>query len=229
MFKYTQATFGKLVDDFKRCVNAFKNASLVFTSIYFIYALINKTGNFYANVVLATLFVAYTIFEIATRNRNMRATRKNVKRGYTWMKILVKAFALGAMLYGLYTATIEATPISIILATLMIILWVLQFLFAVIYEVIKSKFELFKIAIKEDVKRLKPFGKRDDEEKPREIVILDEQIERDEREKHEKRVHQREERRNMRREKRKQGRQRLKQVFKRKPRKESASKGDKEN
>lgn len=229
MFKYTIATFGKIVEDFKRCVSFFKNVSLFFTSVYFIYALINKTGNFYANIVLATLFVAYTIFEIATRGKNMKSTRKTVKKGYKWTKILIKAFTVGAMLYGFYTATAQATPISIILATLMVILWVLQLLFLIICNVIESKYELFKVAIKEDVKRLKPFGKKDDEEKPKEIVMLDEQIERVEKEKQEKRAQKREEKRTQKREKRAERKEKIKKAFTKKSKKKDNVQANTEN
>ena len=185
MLKYTKATLNKIAQDFKRYYRIFKNGSLIFTSTYFIYALINKTGNFYANIVLATLFLGYTIFEIATRDKDMKEARKNVKKGYKWTKLAIKALTLGAMLYGIYTASTNVTPLSIILATLMIILWILQFFLAIVIEIIESKINLFMIAIKEDFKKPKIFGKRDEDEeqKPREIIILDEQIEREEAEK----------------------------------------------
>ncbi len=209
MLKYTKATLNKIVSDFKRYYRIFKNASLIFTSAYFIYALINKTGNFYANIVLAILFVTYTIFEIATRDKNMKTARKNVKKGYKWTKIAIKALTLGAMLYGIYTATTRVTPLSIILATLMIILWILQFLLAIVIEVVENKINLFVIAIKEDFKKPRIFGKRDEgEDKPREIIILDEQIEKEEAEKAKKKQHQREEKREARREKRAQRKER---------------------
>lgn len=194
MFKYTKAMLSRIVEDFKRYRRIFNNASLVLTSIYFIYALVKKTGNFYANIVLAVLFVAYTIFEIATRGKGMKKARKNIKKSYKWTKIGIKALTLGAMLYGIYTATTNITPISIILTTLMIILWILQFLLALICEVIESKYNMLKVAFNEDVKRLKIFGKRDEEQKPYEIVILDEQIEKEQEKRKEQEQRAREER-----------------------------------
>lgn len=219
MFKYTRATINKLVQDIRRFARIFQNASLVLTSAYFIFALVSKTGNFYANVALAILFVAYTIFEIATRGKGLKRARKNVKKGYKWTKLGIKALTLGAMLYGIYTATISTTPMSIILATLMIILWILQFFLALICEVIESKYHMLMVAFNEDVKRLKIFGKRDEEQKPREIVILDEQIEKEEAEKEaqrqkekEDKIIARQEKRQARRQAREQRRQERKQA-----------------
>lgn len=195
MFKYTKAMLSRIVEDFKRYRRIFNNASLVLTSIYFIYALVKKTGNFYANIVLAVLFVAYTIFEIATRGKGMKKARKSVKKGYKWMKLGIRALTLGAMLYGIYTATTNITPISIILTTLMIILWILQFLLAIACEVIESKINMLVAAVKEDFKGPKIFGRKSDEEdKPYEIVILDEQIEKEEAQRKEQEQRAREER-----------------------------------
>jgi hypothetical protein len=76
----------------------------------------------------------------------------------------------------------------------MIILWILQFLLAIICEVIESKYNMLKVAFNEDVKRLKIFGKRDEEQKPYEIVILDEQIEKEQEKRKEQEQRAREER-----------------------------------
>ena len=186
MFKYTKASLKIIVDDIKRIGRIFRYGSLIFTATYFIYALISKTGNFYANVILASLFVAYSIFEIATREKDMKATRKTVKKGYKWLKLFIRALTLVSMLYGIYTATTKITPMSIILATLMIILWVLQFFLALLVEVVESKINLVIAGFREDTKKPSIFGKKDDEEpKPKEIVILDEQIEKEKSEKQE--------------------------------------------
>ena len=114
-------------------------SSLIFTSAYFIYALVTKTGNFIANIILASLFVGYTIFYFITRSMEMKTAKKIVKRSYKWIKIVIKTFTLGAMIYGIYITTTNVTPISIILATLMIILYVLQILLELACEIVEDK------------------------------------------------------------------------------------------
>ena len=72
MFKYTKASIELILEDIRRYCAIFKFGSLSFTSIYFIYALIARTGNFYTNLVLAIMFFAYTIFDLATQKRNVK-------------------------------------------------------------------------------------------------------------------------------------------------------------
>ena len=65
-----------------------------------------------------------------------------VKRVYKWLKIAIKAFTLGAAIYGLYTAANNVTAISIVLTTLMIIMWVLETILEIVIEVISKEAEL---------------------------------------------------------------------------------------
>ena len=144
-----------ILNDFKKFFRIFKYCSLIFTTIYFIYALTMQIGNTIANIILASLFVLYTTFDIATHKLKIRKTKKVVKRSYKWLKLGIKAFTLGSMLYGLYTATTSVNPISIILATLMIIFWVLQILLELIIEVVEDKWQLLSNSLKQDVEDIK--------------------------------------------------------------------------
>ena len=151
MFKYTKEAINLIVEDFKKYMNIFKYGSLIFTVAYFIYAISMRTGNLIANIVLASLFVAYTIFDFVTSKKEIKEAKRIVKRGYKWSKLLIKTFTLGAMLYGIYTATTNVSAISTILATLMIILWVLQVLLEIVVEVIEDKVNIVIEAFKEDI------------------------------------------------------------------------------
>lgn len=155
MFKYTKTAIEMVVGDIRKIMNIFSYCSLIFTSLYFVYALIAKTGNFYANIVLCALFVFYTIFQFVTNGKKHKIVRKVVKRGYSWARILIKAFTLGAMLYGIYTATTKVSAISTILATLMIIMWVLQLLLEILTEVVEDKKDLLIAGIQKDIENIK--------------------------------------------------------------------------
>lgn len=150
MFKYTRESINLLLEDIKKYMKIFKYGSLIFTTIYFIYALINQTGIFEVNIILASLFVIYSLFEIATHKVDIKITKKVVKRVYNWIKLALKAFTLGSMLYSIYISTTNVSAISTIIATLMIILWVLQFLLEIVVEVVENKVELILEAIGED-------------------------------------------------------------------------------
>lgn len=151
MFIYTRTAIDIIITDIKKFATIFNYGSLIFTSAYFIYALVTKTGNFIANIILASLFVGYTIFYFVTKSMEMKTAKKVVKRSYKWIKIVIKTFTLGAMIYGIYTATTNVTPISIILATLMIILYVLQILLELACEIVEDKKDLLVEAVAKDM------------------------------------------------------------------------------
>lgn len=190
MFKYTKASIEMIIDDIKKYSNIFKYSSLIFTVAYFVYALITQTGNFIANIILASLFVIYTIFDFVTLNANIKVAKRIVKRSYTWLKLGIKAFTLGAMIYGIYTATTNVSGISTILATLMIILWIIQVLLELVIEVIENKIDFVVAGWNQDIEDLKKpatvvgdvFKKITGQEvspapeKSREIQILDKRI-----------------------------------------------------
>ena len=155
MFKYTRASIEMIIEDIKKYSKIFKYGSLIFTAAYFIYALISQTGYFIANIILTFLFVGYTIFEFATAKVNWKEAKRLVKRSYTWVKLGIKAFTLGAMIYGIYTATTNVSAISTILATLMIILWILQVLLELIIEVIENKIDLIVAGWNQDIDDIK--------------------------------------------------------------------------
>ena len=81
----------------------------------------------------------------------MKTAKKIVKRSYKWIKIVIKTFTLGAMIYGIYITTTNVTPISIILATLMIILYVLQILLELACEIVEDKKDLLVEAVAKDM------------------------------------------------------------------------------
>lgn len=151
MFKYTRTAIDIIISDIKKFSTIFNYGSLIFTSAYFIYALVTKTGNFIANIILASLFVGYTIFYFITKSMEMKTAKKVVKRSYKWIKIVIKTFTLGAMIYGIYITTTNVTPISIILATLMIILYVLQILLELACEIVEDKKDLLVEAVAKDM------------------------------------------------------------------------------
>lgn len=155
MFKYTKEAVEVLKEDFKRYSRIFKVGSLIFTSAYFVWALISQSGIFAVNIVLASLFVAYTIFELIINATGHKTAKLVVKRTYKWLTFGIRAFTLGSMLYGIYTATTNVSAMSTIIATLMIILWVFQILLEIVVEIVESKIDLFDKAIRQDVEDIK--------------------------------------------------------------------------
>ena len=155
MFKYTKASIELILEDIRKYCAIFRFGSLSFTSVYFIYALIAKTGNFYTNLVLAILFFSYTIFDFFTQKRNVKNVKKVIQRSYSVVKFGIRAFTLGATIYGFYTASTNVNPISTVLTTLMIIMWVLQVLLELISYVFEDKKDLVLAGINMDLENMK--------------------------------------------------------------------------
>ena len=119
------------------------------------YALFTKMGIFVVNIILASMFLLYTIFEFATRHTDLKSARKFTRRTYHWIKLSIKAFTLSSLLYSIYTATTNISAISTIIATLMIIMWVLQLLLEIIIEIIENKAELLIDSFNQDIADIK--------------------------------------------------------------------------
>lgn len=155
MLKYTLAAKDKILKDLRLFSSIFRYCSLFFTIGYFAYVLAMQKGIFIVNVILAGLFIVYTIFDIATCKKQLRVTRKVVKRTYDIIKLSMKGFTLGVSIYTIYITASDVTPISIILTTLLIILWIIQILFEVIVIVLEEELELLMAGINEDI--VKPY------------------------------------------------------------------------
>ena len=160
MFKYTREALSVIIEDIKRYCKFFKFGSLIFSLVYFTYAIISGTGFLIANIVLLSLLGVYTLFEIITSNKNIKYVKRYVKRSYKWTNIIIKAFTLGSMLYSIYSATTKVSAISIIIITLMIVLWVVQLLLEIAAEIIENKADLLVNAYNQDIKDLKDTVKK---------------------------------------------------------------------
>lgn len=155
MFKYTRAAIDTVVEDIKRYCNILKNGSIIFTLLYFVYVFCTGSGNLTINIVLTALFIVYTFLDLITKNKELKSLKKFIKKSYTWIKFITKTFTLGIIVYGVYTATTHVSPFSIILVTLMIILWALQLLFEIVISIFEDKRDLLVAGWSKDIENLK--------------------------------------------------------------------------
>lgn len=155
MFDYTRAAFRKIVDDFKkidfiRCVLT----QGVYIA-YLIYTLCIHSGRLAVNIALLTLATAYFLFFLYMKiygvQKQIKAT---VKQAYKWSKRLVKLFNLGITIYGLSVTANHFTPLSLILASLMIVGWVLEILFEVVFKFFLRKAKFIMAGMEADYKQV---------------------------------------------------------------------------
>ena len=155
MLKNTKNAFISIINEIKLVCKIIKYSSIGVSLVYFLIALLTKTGNFIANIISLSLFIVYTIFEISTRNIEKKKIRKVVRRIYVSARLLIRAFALGTIIYGIYTATTDVTALSIILLVLMIIFWILQVLFEVIVFIVSRYVNIVAEELKRDADEFK--------------------------------------------------------------------------
>ena len=110
MMKNTKLAIVEMLNEIKKIGLWIKYGSIAISFIYFIIAIITKTGNQIANILSASLFVIYTIFELVTKNIERKQIKKVIKKIYVWLRILIRAFALATIIYGIYTQTEDVSP-----------------------------------------------------------------------------------------------------------------------
>ncbi len=191
MFDYTKAAFKKTVNDFKK-IDLIRNVATQLIYIaYLVYAICIQSGVLVANIILLTLACAYFIFFLYMKTRDVKRTvKRTVKNVYKWSKQLVKLFNLGVMIYGLSITANHFTALSLILAALMIVGWVLQILFEVVFHFFLKKAKFIMEGMEADYQKMtkpvktvgnffkKVMGKEVEEEKEpsKDRVILEEMV-----------------------------------------------------
>lgn len=152
MLDYTKAAIKQIAQDFKK-VDLVRNVLTQLLYIFYLgYAIFVKNGIFTVNLVLFVLSVGYFAFFIwATGQENSnKKMQKVVKLIYTRCKQLVKLFTLGVMLYGVWIAAENVTPLGMILSALMIVGWVLQIVFEIIIKFFSKRVNLLLEGLEAD-------------------------------------------------------------------------------
>lgn len=156
MLKYTRASIDIIIADLRRYYNIFKYVSRLAMIAYFIFAIIAGLGLFPVNIAMLSLISLYSLVELIFDFKH----KKLIRRSYKWLIIILRAISLGFVVYGVYETSEKATPLAIILITLMIIFWLAQIIFEIIVEIFEDKRDLFLAAVHEDFKETKEkYGK----------------------------------------------------------------------
>ena len=157
MLDYTKAALKKTVEDFKKLDYIRNICTQAVYIAYLIYAWIAGAGVLWANIALFALATAYfTFFLIATAGAPDGAKRlkKHVRDVFFVCKKTVQLFTLGVMIYGIYATTTHITPLSVILSALMIVGWILQIIFEVVFRFFLAKAHLIMAGMEADYEQM---------------------------------------------------------------------------
>jgi len=172
MFKYTKAAGNILINDFKKYAKIFKWVSSIFTILYLTYEVVYRAlVDHVAHPIYIALLGAFILFSISDfifGKLEMKIAKKTAKRIYKWFTIICKVFTLGVAVYQIYkTPGDQTNGFSIMLTTLLILLWVLSFVSEILVEIVTDRVEIMLYALKEDIDEIKRpienvtnFGKR---------------------------------------------------------------------
>lgn len=156
MLDYTKAALKQITEDFKK-VDLVRNVLTQILYIFYLgYAIFIKSGNFTVNLILFVLSVGYFAFFIwATgQEQTHRKMQKVVFTIYVRCKQLIKLFTLGVMLYGVWIATEQVTPLGVILSALMIVGWVLQIVFEILIKFFSKRANLLIEGLEADYENM---------------------------------------------------------------------------
>lgn len=123
--------------------------------VYLAFCMLTGLGNIWINTALAVTASAYLVFDILTRDKvakSTKKTRKKVSNIYRRVKLIYSLFPLLASVYGMYIASAaDVKPISIITTTIMIILWVVRAVIELLVYIIAREIDILKEAFKADI------------------------------------------------------------------------------
>lgn len=149
----TKTAFQLIIDDFKKYIMILKWAFVAFSVAMLIYSIVNEIGRPVINYSLLGLLFLYSVLDAILRRRQNPNPTKKLRIIYAWMKIALNAAAIVSSLYTIYSATIdEVKPISIVLATLSLIMFIIKVFLEITVEIFQSKWTLLKNAMLMDAK-----------------------------------------------------------------------------
>ena len=191
MFDYTKAAFKQTVEDFKK-IDFIRNiATQTLYIAYLIYAICVGLGLLVANILLLVLAVGYfAFFLFMTLKPPTKRVKNAVKTAFTRCRQLIKLYTLGVMVYGVWLTAEHVTPLGLILSALMIVCWVLQILFEVVFKFFLNRANFILEGMEADYENMtkpvrtvgnffkKMTGKEVEEEKPltKNRIILDQKV-----------------------------------------------------
>ena len=149
----TKTALEIIVKDFKRYITILKYIFVLFSVLTLIYNIYTQTGVLLINCILLGVIVGYTLVDALLQRTDFVRLTKKIKRIYKWTTIILNLAALSISIYAIYSATSnEIKPVSIILATLSIIFFILKVVVEIVLEVLESKWDLLKTALIMDAK-----------------------------------------------------------------------------
>ena len=154
MFENTKGIIDKTIKEFNFTVFLISVFSQIVTGGYMVYLCCVRKGALGLNIAMASICAVYFVLALVHFLSDSKAQKKQVgeaKSVLKRIKLAVKTAMLAISVYGIYIADKDASGIAIILATLSIIMWILEVLFEIILSYLKIRSTQFIEALKSDI------------------------------------------------------------------------------
>ena len=161
MFNHTKSALKKIGDDINKIKNVTNYVLVSLNLAFLIYMLITNTDN-KVKVIINAILLVLTIFTLVVmilynkkfltkKERKVhKAKLYKIKHALTISKILTKAYSLGIVLYSMYFANAYISPFSIIVTTLMLLLWIASVVFELFILFFDKEKELLLSSLERD-------------------------------------------------------------------------------
>lgn len=161
MLDYTKAAIKKTVDDFKRLDYLRNVATQILYLAYLVYALCAGAGFVWANITLLAISATYFVFFLVVTGGSPQGAqgrkeplKRTVSLIFTRCKQVVKLVTLVIMIYGIYAATKHLTAPAVVFAAFLIVGWLLQIVFEVVFKFFINRAQFILEGIEADYEQL---------------------------------------------------------------------------
>lgn len=130
MFNHTREAFNKVKRDLQIISWILTYGINIIMFCYYLFALISELSSVVINIILLCLtlisLVLSVVFGKKETSKKQKRLIKRSKHVLSVFKIITKAYTLCATLYAMYLSTSQTNPISIIITTILILLWIIS-------------------------------------------------------------------------------------------------------
>lgn len=145
MFEHTRASVDHILMELRRFVFGYRVTVQSVYIVYLLFAIFVPMGHLAVNIALLAIGVGYLIFTLIFdlgEERRVRQTRIRVRRWVNYTKLVLKAYALGVVIYTAAISLSHATPISLLMPALTSVLFLIQVIFEVVLYYVESRAQL---------------------------------------------------------------------------------------
>ena len=155
MFESTREIINKTIKEFNFTVYFISVISQLITGGYMIYLCTVGAGTIGLNIAMSAICLGYLVLSTVHFVAESKEEKKQLSRAKSMLKrvkLAIKTAMLAISVYGIYLADKDMSAMAIILATLSIIMWILEVLFEIIFSYVKIRSSQFIEALKNDIK-----------------------------------------------------------------------------